>query len=86
MYRSGNVDRRSTMEWRRIVSSYDESVSSVFVHQEFTIHDHLYQLFQHKTPPPVPSDIVLSEAALDFRRQCFQMYGLPNSSLDLLLK
>ncbi|GLB36076.1 putative ste ste11 protein kinase [Lyophyllum shimeji] len=33
----------------------------------------MMKLWQQKLPPPIPSDLVLSESAADFRRQCFQI-------------
>lgn len=37
------------------------------------IYPVMLKLSQQKLPPPVPSDLVLSESASDFRRQCFQI-------------
>ncbi|KAF9462166.1 kinase-like domain-containing protein, partial [Collybia nuda] len=33
----------------------------------------MFKLFQQKSPPPTPAGVNLSEDAIDFRRQCFQM-------------
>lgn len=33
----------------------------------------MMKLVEHKLPPPVPRDIMLSECALDFRSQCFKI-------------
>jgi mitogen-activated protein kinase kinase kinase len=45
----------------------------------------LLQVYQNKQPPPIPSDVVLSDLAKDFKDRCFAMQVLSFTILYVVL-
>lgn len=72
----------------------DEAITVMFKVRSFVccghaVHSWFLQVYQNKQPPPIPSDVVLSNLAKDFKDRCFAMqvfdiYCVANVLMDAL--